>query len=461
MSWPPKGATGPSTDRSGATGRRGPGLALNGAGEGETAEGGILSVGAADRERLRVLRRYKAGVTGLLLLAAVIFFACTAWQHSENGAPEWVGYVRAAAEAGMVGGLADWFAVTALFRHPMRLPIPHTALIPRKKDQLGASLSEFVGENFLNAELITEKVAKAELPLRLGRWLSDPDHAAKVSGEVGTLLAKTVQAVDPKDVERVIDSVLVDKLAQPEWGPPLGRALDALIADGKTEPVIADLIAWLRRRVAASRSEIIALIDSRKPAWAPRFVHALIGDRIYAELMSVLDDIDANPHHEAREWIRGFLIRLADDLQHDPAMIARVEGWKTELMSSRCAREMPGNLWNLGSRMIATAALDETSPLRTTIESYALRYGKKLLDDPAHRDAVNRKLIDAASYLAGHYSGEITAIISDTVRAWDAEQASRKIELMVGKDLQFIRLNGTLVGSLAGFAIYAVAQLLF
>lgn len=415
----------------------------------------------AEEQRRRVLRKHKAFVTGLLAVAALIFLACSWWEHQPGGAPAWVGYVRAASEAGMVGGLADWFAVTALFRHPMGLPIPHTALIPKKKDQLGDSLSGFVGENFLNAELITEKVATADLPLHAGRWLAEPAHARRVSEEAGRLAHNALRAIDPQDVEALIRRLLVDKAAEPQWGPPVGRALEQLIEDGKTEPLIDDTIAWLHRKVRGSQDLITRLLDERKPVWAPRFVNDLVGEKIYRELVNWTADVAADPDHEARRALRRFLGQLAQDLQHDPQMIERVEGWKTEIMASRPVAQAAPALWRAASSSLTQAVIDPHSLLRRTVEDYALHWGRRLVAEPELRTEVNRKVVSAAAFVADNYSGQITAIISDTVRAWDAEEASEKIELMVGKDLQFIRLNGTIVGALAGLVIYTVSQLLF
>ncbi len=414
-----------------------------------------------ERERRRTLRRHKAFVTGLLVVAALIFLGCTWWQHQPGGAPGWVGYVRAASEAGMVGGLADWFAVTALFRHPMGLPIPHTALIPKKKDQLGESLSGFVGENFLNAELITEKIATANLPLHAGRWLAAPENARRVSDEAGRLAHNAVVAIDPADAEELIRRLLVDKAAEPQWGPPAGRALEQLMEDGKTEPLIEEVIAWAHRKVRGSQDLITRMLDERKPAWAPRFVNELVGEKIYRELVNWMGDVAANPRHEARLALHRFLGELAQDLQHDPQMIARVEGWKEEIMSSRPVAQAAPALWRAASQSLLAAVDDPESLLRRTIEDYARGWGRRLVAEADLREEVNRKVVAAAAFVAHNYSGQITAIISDTVRAWDAEEASEKIELMVGKDLQFIRLNGTLVGALAGLAIYTVADVLF
>ena len=194
-----------------------------------------------EAERRRILRNHKIFVTSLLGLMAVIFLSCSWWQS--HGAPAWVGYVRAAAEAGMVGGLADWFAVTALFRYPMGLPIPHTAIIPNKKDQVADALSEFVSENFLNARTITQKVMEANLPQRVGTWLTRPASAERVSQEVGDFTVRVVRGIDPADAEAFINTQLIDRLAEPTWGPPVGRALEGFIADGKAEPIVEDILA--------------------------------------------------------------------------------------------------------------------------------------------------------------------------------------------------------------------------
>ena len=284
------------------------------------------------------LRRYKALATGLLLIAAVIFFGCR-WLEAHGQVGAWVGFVRAAAEAGMVGGLADWFAVTALFRYPLGLKIPHTAIIRRKKDQVGEALSGFVGDNFLNAELITEKVSKAEVPERIAKWLVEPENAEKVSREVGKFVANAVNALDPKDAEAVIRASLIEKLSKPEWGPPLGRVLQKLVDGGQIEPLVDQFVAWMHKKALTSEEFITRVLDDRAPIWAPRFVNELVGDRVYRELITWTAAVNANKNHEARHAIRRFINQFIDDLQHDPTMIARVEEIKTDIMNSSAVHD--------------------------------------------------------------------------------------------------------------------------
>ncbi|WP_115685401.1 DUF445 domain-containing protein [Corynebacterium senegalense] len=413
-----------------------------------------------EAERRATLRRHKVFVTSLLGVMAAIFLSCSWWQ-SHGAAPAWVGYVRAAAEAGMVGGLADWFAVTALFRRPMGLPIPHTAIIPRKKDQVADALSEFVSENFLNAQTITEKVAAADVPRRVGQWLTVPGNAEAVSQRAGSFIQRAVAGIDPEEAERFIQSQVVSRAAEPEWGPPLGRALEGLIADGKVEPLVDDTIAWGRRKVGEMEDAVITMIDERMPRWAPRFAKELVGEKVYREMVDFMAEVDTDPEHEARRAIRRQISQFARDLQHDPAMIARVESVKADVLGSEALANLSGGIWQQVANSLADAAADPDSPLRRKITSLCLEWGGKLVEDPDVRAAAERNLERVTHFVAENGAGEIVGIISETIQRWDGEEASEKIELMVGKDLQFIRLNGTIVGALAGLAIYTVSQILF
>ncbi|HZK32567.1 MAG TPA: DUF445 family protein, partial [Corynebacterium sp.] len=421
---------------------------------------GAMPAPQDEAKRRRALRNHRAFASGLLVLAALIFLACSYWQ-AQGTAPGWVGYARAGAEAGMIGGIADWFAVTALFRHPLGIPIPHTALLPKKKDQLGTALSGFVGDNFLNAHLITEKVASANIPQRVGGWLAQPENAALVSREAGKLTANAVRAIDATEAEALIRTQLIDKAAEPLWGPPAGRILSQLIEDGKTEPVVDAVIGWARTRIYGMEGTVVTLIDDRMPTWAPKFAKSLVGERVYKEIVSFIEDVDANPDHEARHALRRFIAQLAEDLQHDEVMIARVESLKADIMGSAAVQGAAADIWAAFSRNLIAAASAEDSVLRTKAAELCLTWGTRIQEDPELRASLDRRLTGIVSFLADNYSGEVTSIISETVERWDAEEASDKIELMVGKDLQYIRVNGTLVGALVGVVIYTVSQVLF
>ncbi|WP_371710889.1 DUF445 domain-containing protein [Corynebacterium sp. sy039] len=409
--------------------------------------------------RRKALARHKAIATGLLIIAALVFFACRFLETRGSGA--WVGFVRAAAEAGMVGGLADWFAVTALFRYPLGLKIPHTALIRNKKDQVGAALSSFVSDNFLNTTLITQKVAQAQIPHRIAQWMIVETHAQKVSREVGKFIVRVVDNLDPRDAEALINTVLIEKLAQPQWGPPAGKVLEQLIHEGKVAPIIDEFVQWAHKKAVASEDLIHRLSGERAPKWAPKFVNDLVGAKIYQELVSWTQSVVSDKNHEARAALERFIQQFAEDLQHDPVMIGRVEDIKTDIMNSRSVQEATQAAWRYGTQALTQAASDPHSPLRHKIAQSVVEWGHKILDDEQLRAQLDRRVIGATTFLADNYAGEVSNIISETINRWDADEASEKIELMVGKDLQYIRLNGTVVGALAGLIIHSISFVVF
>jgi uncharacterized membrane-anchored protein YjiN (DUF445 family) len=415
---------------------------------------------AADAERRVGLRRMKMVALSFLIGASGVFLACQ-WAQAHTSAGVWVGYVSAAAEAGMVGAMADWFAVTALFKHPLGIPIPHTAIIKRKKDQLGEGLGTFVRENFLSAPVVETKLRDAQVPSRLGKWLSEPSHAERVASETATILRVLVELLRDEDVQQVIDRMIVRRIAEPQWGPPVGRVLATLLAENRQEALI-QLLADRAFQWSLNAGEIIQRVVERdSPSWSPRFIDHLVGDRIHRELMDFTDKVRRNPDHELRRSATRFLFEFADDLQHDPDTIARAEAIKEQLMARDEIATAAATAWKTLKRLVLEGVDDPSSALRTRIADTVVRVGESLRDDADLRDKVDNWIVRAAQHLVSQYGVEITAIITETIERWDAEEASRRIELHVGRDLQFIRINGTVVGSLAGLVIYTVAQLFF
>ncbi len=413
-----------------------------------------------DASKRRDLWKMKSLATGLLALATAIYLGCR-WLESRGGGGDWVGYVRAASEAGMVGALADWFAVTALFRHPLGLPIPHTAIIKRKKDQLGASLGSFVGTNFLSPEVVTAKVNSAQVSWRVGRWMAEPANAARVAQESSTILRAVVGVLRDEDVEQVIDNTIVKRIAEPQWGPPIGRVLAELLADNRQLPLL-DLLAERAHQWALGSQETIDRVVLRDaPQWAPKFVNIMLSEKIYREVVEFTWKVRSTPDHEVRLAANRFLEQFADDLQHDEAMIAKAERIKSQIMGREEITGMAEATWRAAKRLILESADDPNSTLRRKVAENVQALGEQLRDDEITRGKVDGWIERGARYLAANYADEIATIVSDTVARWDAEEASKKIELQVGRDLQFIRINGTVVGSLAGLAIYTVSHLMF
>jgi uncharacterized membrane-anchored protein YjiN (DUF445 family) len=427
------------------------------------AESFVTDDPEADADRRRGLRRMKVVALSFLVGATVVFLGCR-WAQAGGGAPGWVGYVGAAAEAGMVGALADWFAVTALFKHPLGIPIPHTAIIKRKKDQLGEGLGAFVRENFLSPPVVETKVRDAQIAGRLGKWLSEISHAERVAAETATALRVGVELLRDEDVQHVIDRMIVRRIAEPQWGPPVGRVLATLLAENRQEALI-QLLADRAFQWSLNAGEVIQRVVERdSPSWSPRFIDHLVGDRIHRELMDFTDKVRRNPSHELRRSATRFLFEFADDLQHDEATIARAEAVKEQLMAREEVTNAAVTAWRTLKRLVLEGPeglSDPSSALRTRVAGAVVRIGESLRDDADLRDKVDNWIVRAVQHLVAQYGVEITAIITDTIERWDGEQASRRIELHVGRDLQFIRINGTVVGSMAGLVIYAVAQLLF
>jgi uncharacterized membrane-anchored protein YjiN (DUF445 family) len=408
--------------------------------------------------RARDLRRMKAFATGLLLAATVVFVLARWWEV--NDGPAWIGYVRAMAEAGMVGALADWFAVTALFRRPLGLPIPHTAIIPTKKDQLGDSLGDFVGENFLSEEVVRARLASVGVSSTVGGWVGQPENADRITAELANAARGVVTVLRDDDVQELIEQVLVRKLLEKPVGPPLGVVLQGVLADGSHHRIVDLVIDRAYDWISQNQEMVLRVVQQRAPSWSPRFVDSLIADRVFLEVQNFAWAVKTDPEHPLRKAVDTFLVEFAGDLQNDPVTIEKAERIKQQIIAQPDVQKFIGQAWGTVKALILDAAADPSSALRTRVRDGLVSFGQRLVEDVELRDKVDGWIGDAASYVVRHYRGQIVTLITDTVARWDAEETSRKIELQVGRDLQFIRINGTVVGALAGLVIYAFGQLL-
>ncbi|MBN9112675.1 MAG: DUF445 domain-containing protein [Pseudonocardia sp.] len=411
-----------------------------------------------DSIKRRDLRRMKLVATGFLVAATIVFLV---GRYLELHVGAGWGYMRSAGEAGMVGALADWFAVTALFRRPLSLPIPHTAIIPTKKDQIGGSLGDFVGENFLSEAVVRDKLERVGISSRVASWISQPANADRITAELSTAARGIVTVLRDEDVQDVIEQVLVRKLLEKPIGPPLGKILEGILADGSHRRLV-DLVCdraydW----VTANQSTVLRVVQDRAPGWTPRFVDEMLADKVFSEVQNFAWAVKTDPEHPMRKAVDTFLVEFAGDLQTDEATIARAEQIKQQVVDHPDVQAFIGQAWGTVKRMILDAADDPSSALRTRVRDGILSFGHRLENDAELRGKIDGWVADAAGYVVRHYRGEITTLITDTVARWDAEETSRKIELQVGRDLQFIRINGTVVGALAGLVIYAISQLIF
>jgi uncharacterized membrane-anchored protein YjiN (DUF445 family) len=394
---------------------------------------------------------------GLLIAMAVIFVFAFALQKEYP----WLQYVRAAAEGGMVGALADWFAVTALFKYPMGIKIPHTAIIPRRKDQIGASLGEFVETNFLSEQVVQDKLASVNIARRAGEWLATPAGAERVAKEGAAVIRGAFKVLNDDDVQAVIEGMVRKHLLAPPWGPPVGRMAERIFHDGHHHKLVDLLVDRAADWVDDNHDTVTHLVSDRSPTWVPQFVDGLVGDKVYVEILKFVRAVQANPNHEVRQSIDKYLNDLAQDLQHDPAMIARAEDIKAQVLGDPEVQELASRTWGTVKNALLGAVDDPDSDLTIKFKAAVRDFGSRLVNDPELAGKVNAWIGDAAGYLVRTYRSDIAGVITDTVARWDAEETSQKIELQVGKDLQFIRINGTVVGSLAGLTIFTVAHLIF
>ncbi|MBA2456257.1 MAG: DUF445 domain-containing protein [Nocardioidaceae bacterium] len=406
----------------------------------------------ADSVRRRGLRRMRTLALGLLLLAALVYVATL----DRGGAWD---YVHAAAEASMVGAIADWFAVTALFRHPLGLPIPHTALVPTRKNELAHSLRDFFTENFLAESVVRDRVAGAEVSRRVGQWLADEAHSKRVVHEGSRMLQRVLARVADDDISALVTDEMLPRLADEPLSEVAGRLLQEIVAEQAHHGMVDLALAEAHRWLVANPDKVALAIGQRAPDWTPQWLDEVIARRVHTELVTWVEEIRDDERHPARLALDDLLVDLAHDLQVDPATIERAERLKRRLLRTPQVTTAVISLWQAVRRGLLVTLEDPGSLIRVRAEEALAAFGRRLGEDVALQERFDRYASDAAAYVVETYGTEMTTVITETIERWDGDEAARRIELHVGRDLQFIRINGTLVGGLAGLIIYALAQL--
>ncbi|HET8559873.1 MAG TPA: DUF445 domain-containing protein [Marmoricola sp.] len=407
----------------------------------------------ADAERRSRLRRMKALALGLLVFAAVVYLVTL-------GQGGFLGFVNAGAEASMVGAMADWFAVTALFRHPLGLPIPHTALVPRRKDDFGESLEAFFAENFLQEQVVRERLAASDVVRRLGHWVAEPENARRVVAEGAALATIGLRRIRDEDIAAMVEDVVVPRFLAEPVSPVAGSLLAEIVADDAHHGLVDLALGELHRWLLENEDTFIEVLGERAPWWAPPRLNEAITARVHREVVRWLEEIRDDPRHHAREAFDSFLRQLAHDLIHDPVTQARTEALKDRVLGHPQVVATAVSLWTAFKHALADALEDPDGPLRERAVVELRSLGTRAADDPALRGRLEAWASDFAVFAVDRYGDELTAVITHTIRRWDGREAARKIELHVGRDLQFIRINGTVVGGLVGVVIHAVAVLL-
>ncbi len=368
-----------------------------------------------------------------------------------------LGYVQTGAEASMVGGVADWFAVTALFRRPLGLPIPHTALIVERKDQFAATLGQFVQENFLNADVLAERIRAAGLVPRLAGWLADKDSAARFAGRAADSVVTVAEALRDEDVQRVLTAELTRAVDSVEAAPLAGRVLRLIIEGGQHTEVFNGLLSAADGYLAGHHDELREMFEAEAPRWIPGMAYRRVFERLYQRLRERLAATAANPDDPTRRQFEAWLARLPERLETDPQLRERGERLKHEVLGSTALRDWSSSLWQKIKEALRVQAADPESELRRRMTDLLMAAGRRLGSDQPLAEGLERMVESGARALADQFHDELAGLVTGTIERWDANETSSQLELLLGRDLQFIRINGTVVGALVGLALHAIS----
>jgi uncharacterized membrane-anchored protein YjiN (DUF445 family) len=416
----------------------------------------VVAIAGQDLARLR---RMKLTATGFLLTAAAIYAATFL---ADDGGSGLLGFVRAGAEAAMVGGLADWFAVTALFRRPLHLPIPHTAIIPAKKDEIAAKLGAFVTSNFLTPDLLTQHLDQAQVVAKIGARLREPQYSDRLGAEVSHAVSVGLEEIDAASIVKLGFELARRDVARRSYAPVLGQLLAKLV-EGEFQRPLIELVTsrahgYIRENRASLRPMFKEYLEDRH--W---LVWLVISDkrtdRLIDAVLRELEEIGRDARHPIRQSVDGMLCSLADNLQTNGVVAARVDVIARQMVSDESYQEPLRVFVDEAIQSFRAMLDDEESALAAQVSQFIQGIGVRVARDPEFEARLEGWLLRIVLHAVRDYGDELTVLIRRTVAGWDPTSASRRIEVAVGRDLQFIRINGTVVGALAGLAIHGVTVL--
>lgn len=407
----------------------------------------------------RALRKMQMRATGLLVVMAVIFLITRLFESAHPA----IGFVKAFAEAAMVGGLADWFAVTALFRHPLGLPIPHTAIIPRNKDRIGDTLAQFLKDNFLTPAVVARRMKSIDVAGAAGRFLSDPDHggAGRLRGGASRMLADLLESLDDQRLGGMVKGAIADKLRDLNAGPLVGQALEAAMREDRHIPLLDGILNKASLILASNEQMIRDMVHERSGRilrWTG--LDEDVADAIISGLNKLFYDLADDPQHPLRRRVDEALGEFASRLQTDPGMQERAARLKSDIIDNPAMQNWIGGLWDQGRESLLKAARDPDRAMAGRVGDMFRQLGGTLQSDDDLRHTINRFARRTVVGATASYGDGIVKLVSETVRGWDAQKLTDRVETTVGRDLQFIRINGTLVGGLVGLALHTVDVIL-
>ncbi len=402
------------------------------------------------------IREMRIIATGMLVAMAAVFLAANAYDETYP----WLGFVKAFAEAAMVGGLADWFAVTALFRHPLGLPIPHTAIIPRNKDRIGATLASFLRDNFLIPKVVARRMRNVDVAGGIGRFLANPPPEGRLRQGGSRLIADLLEALDQERLGGMVKNAVAQRMRSLEVSPLIGQALEGAITDERHIPILDGIVTWAGRTLDANEDLIRKMVHDRA-GMIMRLsgLDEKLADGIVDGLRRLTIDMAIDPAHPLRAKAEEALAALAWDMRFDPEMQAKVEGWKNEIIANRAVTDWLGGLWENSRAALLRAARDPEAAMAGRFGEALRQLGETLQQDRRLNKAINQFARRMVVGTVATYGSGIVTLVSDTIRGWDARTVTGRLENAVGRDLQYIRINGTLVGGLVGLIIHTVEVL--
>ncbi len=404
----------------------------------------------AARARGLVAARRRA--TALLAGATVLFAVVTAF--GAHGVL--LGYVQAGAEAAMIGGVADWFAVTALFRRPLGLPIPHTALIVERKDQFAATLGQFVQANFLSADVLAERIRSVHLVPRLAAWLADKANAARFAGYAADLVVTVAESFRDEDVQRILSAEVTRAIAAVDVAPLAGRVLRVIIAEGHHTELFDTILSGADGYIGSHYEELRELFEAERPRWVPDAVYRRAFDRLYTRLRQRLVAMAADPGDPTRQQFEEWIARLPERLETSPELRERGERIKRDVLGSAGLRDWSSSLWQQVKDGLRSQSADPEAELRRRLAGALVAAGERLGSDYRLQQGLDRMIESGARALADQFHDELAGLVTGTIERWDAAETSSQLELLLGRDLQYIRINGTVVGAAVGLVLHAI-----
>jgi len=419
------------------------------------APGPAVGSGSYEERRVQELRRWRLRANGFLAGALVVFVA-SHFLGPDGGIN---GFIRAASEAALIGGIADWFAVTALFRHPLGIPIPHTALIPRSKDEIGRGLAEFVQQNFLDPNNLRLWITNADIAGRVGLWLDSSDHSALAARRSIETAATIAESLDDERVAAVVTQTSLDWMRQTPVTPLISLVVDAWLKGGGAQRSIDATMRGIEVAIVDNLPCFRESFARSSPWWVPAWAGEIVFERIIASFRILVEEVAADPDHPIRSDIERMLARVADDLRNSPELAARIEESKLRILDSPELAAAIQSQWQIVHESLDRAAAEPGSEVEQRLAELIQWWARRVLEDAELRLKIDTWIAQAAERLAHQWDDEVIGLIETTVAGWDATEIAYRLELQLGRDLQFVRINGTVVGALVGVSIYGLLLL--